>query len=507
MNLTNQLQGLNVLDVTGNEHWLPSKQLLQLSNLTTVEGVRLSQYCQYCSLCKMRSNDVNSSCSRGRWLRSPSDWLWHDEIQYGRALEFVKLGFWSTCLADHLCRIDQFDFPIDTLVYDVTLKSSFALYVTGSVALLVNIAVVVLIVFHKSLRNDLSVRLLLNVAVCDALIALVSILHARFNVTEMFVRKCLLEEITGNDYAFDAFINKWRKLANIRGAILTCAVVSHVFGSGIAMLDKFLKIVFAMKPEIRLGRKTAVALLVFSWSLSATFAVLPLFSIGGMTYTDRTLSSPLPVDPITFDDGKLKHEFGFAAGSQIALVILQLASFLLYVPIFIVAKKSGANVGVKREAAIARKIALLLCTNFIFFTVPVVIGVFQVSVLMDLLNDANDDWRSRTLAEVQWTIFLLQIFPVSCLNTNSLLNPFLYALRHPKVKQQLNPLLSRCGAGTGECFGTLRRNLRCYTTNVEPINTRDMETQEGSQGAPLTEERNNEVQSQPIPPQCPYHAN
>ena len=221
----------------------------------------------------------------------------------------------------------------------------------------------------------------------------------------------LLDELQGNDYGYDAFTKKWMKLVNIIGTILTCAVASHVFGSGISMLDKFLKIVFAMKPDARLERKTAVVLLVFSWSISATFAVLPVFGIGEMTYTDWFDSISLPVDGRSIDDeGRWKHTVGFAAGSQIALVILQLTSFLLYVPIFIVAKKSAANVGMKRETAIARKIALLICTNIIFFTAPVVIGVFQGAVLMNLLNDTNDDWRSRTLAKVQWTLFFFKSF-------------------------------------------------------------------------------------------------
>ena len=43
VNPANELQGLKKLDVTGNEHWLPRAQILQLSNLTTVEGVSLSQ--------------------------------------------------------------------------------------------------------------------------------------------------------------------------------------------------------------------------------------------------------------------------------------------------------------------------------------------------------------------------------------------------------------------------------------------------------------------------------
>ena len=502
VNLTNELQGLRKLDVTGNEHWLPSEQLLQLRSLTTVEGVRLSQYCQDCSLCKMTSDDVNSSCSRDHWLSSPSDWRRHDEIQYGRALDFIKLGFWPTCLADGVCWVDQFTLPYMTSLYDVTRKSSLALYATGSAALLVNLAVVVFIALHKSLRNDLAVRLLLNVAVCDALIALVSILYSRFNRAEMYI-KHLLDQLQENDNEYDALGNKMGKLVNIMGPILTCAVASHVFGSGISMLDKFFKIVFSMKPDVRLGRKTAIALLVFSWSLSATFAVLPIFGIGRMMYV--ALFIPLPRDRT---DDRMKQRIGFVFGSQIALVILQLASFLLYVPIFIVAKKSGTNVGVKREAAIARKIALLLCTNFIFFTIPVVVGVYQRAIWLEVDFTPLDNWRNRALSEAQWTRFLLQIFPVLCLSINSLVNPFLYALRHPKVKQQLNPLLSRCWAATRECFGTLRHNLRCHTAHIdEPINN-EVEMQEGRipQRACLAEGGNDEVQSRLIQPQCPSHA-
>ena len=502
VNPTNELQGLRKLDVTGNEHWLPSEQLLQLSNLTTVEGVRLSQYCQDCSLCKMRSDYVNSSCSR---YHSPSNWEWHDEIPYGRALDFIKLGFSPRCLADHVCWFDQKFLPYMTSIYDVTIKSSLALCATGSVALLVNLAVVVFIVLHKSLRNDLAVRLLLNVAVCDALIALVSILYGRLNSTEMYM-KFILDQLQRKHFPlFDAFLtNKWRKLANILGPILTCAVASHVLGSGISMLEKFLKIVFAMTPDVRLGRRTAVVLLVFSWSLSATYAALPVFGIGGMAYSDWIAFTPLPRDAIDGRQGhSRKQRIGFAFGSQIALIILQLASFILYVPIFIVAKKSGRNVGVKREAAIARKITLLLCTNFIFFTIPVVVGVSQRAIWGEVFHKVIDD----TLAENQWTLFLLDIFPVLCLSINSLVNPFLYALRHPKLKQQLNPLLSRCWAATRECFGNLRQNLRSHTAVEEPINN-EVEMQEGRipQGPSLAEGGNDEVQIQPIHPQCPSHA-
>ena len=183
--------------------------------------------------------------------------------------------------------------------------------------------------------------------------------------------------------------------------------------------------------------------------------------------------TPLPTDETAAKDGRRKQFISFAAGSQISLANSPV--FVLYVPIFIVAKNSGANLGLKREAAIARKIALLLCTNLIFFTVPVLVGVFQSALWLGVRNN----WSSHSLGEFQWSRFLVSIFPVLCLSINSLLNPFLYALRHPKVKQKLNTLFSRCWAATRDCFGTLRQNLCCHKANVDPTNNEVGETREG----------------------------
>ena len=484
---------MKTVDVTGNKHWLPSEQLLQLSNLTTVEGVRLSQYCQDCSLCKMKSgesDDANPSCTRNHSLSSPRGWKWHHEIQYGRALDLIKHDFWPTCLLDDVCLIHQYELPVIASEHDVNIKSSFTLYATGSVALLLNIAVVLLVSFNKSIRDDLAVRLLLNIARCDVLISFSAILYTRYNVDQTY-SEYLFDQLRGKHYGYDIFLDKLEKVANVVGPILTCAVTAQVFGSVLGMVDKFLKIVFAMKPGIRLGHNAVSLFLLFSWSLSVSFALLPIYRIGRMRHADSSGSSPLPTDEMTMINGKWKYEFGYAAGLQFTLIVLLLASFGLYVPIFIVGKMSGANVGIRREAAIAKKIALLVCTNLIFFAFPVVVGVFQPTLWLDLV----EDWRSHTLIEAQWYIFLQGTFPILCLSINSCLNPFLYALRHPKIKQKLTPLLSRCGATTRECFRTLRQNLRCHATNAEPIN-REVEMQEGRipQHASLPKGRNNEVQ-------------
>ena len=447
----------------------------------------------------MTSDDVNSSC---RFL-SPSNFPWHDEIQYGRARDFIKLGFGPRCLAYGVCWIDQFDLPLLTSVNYVTIKSSFALSATGSVALLVNIAVVLFIIFNKSLRNDLAVRLLLNVAVCDVLIALVGVLCSRFNFSEMYM-KTLLDRVQGNNNGKRAFENKRRKLANIMGPILTCAVASHVLGSGISMLDKFLKIVFAMKPDVRLGRKTAVVLLVVSWSLSVTSLCCSAY----LSNRGNDVHWPLhsPTHRLNRWQNEAAHWFCvWLTDRPRYLPTRQFSSLRPYLHRRqTIRNKRGSEkrVGNREEdsSAALHQFDFLhySCRRRCFSTCNI-----GGSGLFFCYSRLEEPRTRRSPVDV----FPVWNFPVLCLSINSLLNPFLYALRHPKLKQQLNPLLSRCWAATRECFGNLRQNLRCHTAIEEPINN-EVEMQEGRipQVASLAEGGNDEVQIQPIHPQCPSHA-
>ena len=469
VNPAKELPELDYLDVTGNNHWLPDQRVLQLSMLARVEGVRMSQYCDACALCKTMpsgSTGVNSSCpSNHDKLSSPSAWEWRGEIQYGKALDFIDSGFWPTCLVNDVCKTEQYRLPYTAGVGDGPKKGSFALYATGSMALLVNIAVVVLIVMNRDLRADLAVFLALNIAVCDVLVGMTTLLHARFEWGILYT-EYLLDQLQGNDYDFHSRVIK---INNIRGVILTCAVTSQVLCSALAMLDKFLKIVFAMKPDIRLGRRAALLALMFSWLLSTTFAILPAFRIGDMAYTDNiTGSSPLPTDKRAGD--KLEYHVGFATGSQVALLSFQLAGFVLYLPIFIVAKRSGANVGIQRTAAIARKIALVIFTNLVLFTVPIVCVVFEMVIWSDAYEAIEEDWTRCTLDELHWYLFTTNILPGLCLSINAALDPFLYVLRHPKVKQQLDRLRSQCRSAMGECFAYLMQKIECNSTTVDPTN-------------------------------------
>ena len=461
VNSTHELQRLNYVDVTGNGQWLPSEQLLQLTNLYEVTGLRISRHCEQCDLVKDSdfSADEPASFLAVDHFSPESQMEWEDKIQFGTTLDFITSGFFPTCLMNDVCYIDQYHYPFATAVDDVTVKSSFALYTTGSMALLVNLTVVLFVLFNKSLRGDLTVRLILNIAVCDVLIGLVTILYARFHYDSVLVRylEDSLRENNAKDGAY-GYDREWQKFQNIMGPILTSAVTSEVFGSFILMLEKFLKIVFAMKPELRVGRRTALMFLMFSWILSVTFGVLPVFEVGNMKYTEEYSVTPLPADAAANGN----HTFRLAAGLQIALLMIQFVSFVLYVPIFAVVKKSGANVGVRREGTLAKKIALLIFTSLIFFTVPVIMAAFQ-NQIADKVSMGR-----YTFQEFQWLRFVGMMFPMFCLSLSALLNPFLYAVRHPKIIRKMRLLGSRCQSTFTESFGSLRQHIRSQPDQVHP---------------------------------------
>ena len=284
---------------------------------------------------------------------------------------------------------------------------------------------------------------------CDVLIAMYSILHAKFNFDKMNI-DYFEQRLEGNHY--DLF-SKMEKHGNIMGPMFTFAVASQVFGSFILTFEKFLKIVFAMKPDIRIRRRGVLLCLFLFCSLSVTFAVLPAFGVGHMTYGAYMFLTPLPTDE--------HFKVGIAAGVQIVFIIIQLTSFFLYLPIFIVAKSSGANVGIKREAAITKKIALLVFTNLIFFTFPIVLGAFADKLYSDVvIMDAFHKWRDLSFTKFLWLNFCFSALPILCVSINSILSPFLVALRHPKIKRELKTIFIRCRTDLSESSAALVQHLR-----------------------------------------------
>ena len=433
---------LRDLDVTGNQGWLPNEHLTHFKELKTVRGVTWNAHCKRCLLVKVQTNSSppNFPPCQGnnpglQRLTTPAGWVWHNHIKYGQAFDFIKAGFWPTCLiCVPTCFYNELELPRVLAQFSVFSRAISSLYATGSVVIVLNVAVLVFVAYHRRLRNNLAILLMCNIAACDVLIGVFSVIFARFNGPNTVVDD-LTNILEGR---FDQSDVRARiRLRNAIGTILTCAVTAQIWGGLVMTLEKFFKIVFVMSPGLRIEKNFAIVLLISSWLFSLLFAIFPVFNVGGMTYLSLTMATPLPSDQFTLERGQVKLQTSMAAGIQIVLFIVQLVTLILHLSIFVAVKKSQVTVGVKREARTARKIALLVLTNFVTFTIPMMFGVLQDDLWQNVFVAAFPKWHTLTLTDIQWVLFVLHALPALCFSMNSILNPIIYALRHPMIKQHL----------------------------------------------------------------------
>ena len=463
--------------MTGNEHWSPSEQLLKLNRLEEVEGVTWTEYCKNCALVKIETQgaDANSTPWCYEEFHSPHGWYWHNDIEYGKPLEFIKLGFWPTCLCDAPCYDNQIDLPYSKAILYINEKIVYTLYATCSVGFLVNIAVVLVILCNPSLRRDLAVCLVLNITLCDVFVDSACSIYSIYQPDR--IHADYVENIGPEDSEKDVedgnivSETKTMQLRNIIGPILTFAMASQVFGSFILTFEKFLKIVYSMRPDLRIPKSASKIYVFISWTCCAIFAILPALEVGGMSYNVFLDSMPLPSDYSVIADHEYYYEqapeIRIAAAVQITLVIIQLISLLLYLPIFLVARKSGANVGIKRETTIARKIALLVFTNLLFFTIPMILGIFALAIWDVHGIEIEENWEESAFESYRWYLASSQSLPMLCLAINALLNPLILAIRHPKIKQKIDVITARCAAAVNRFVGFFRQCLHTWHNSDE----------------------------------------
>ena len=98
------------------------------------------------------------------------------------------------------------------------------------------------------------------------------------------------------------------------------------------------------------------------------------------------------------------------------------------------------------------------------------LGAFAIDLWDETRN--NDD--DITVANTGWPLFLFFVLPTLCLSINSILNPFLVALRHPKIRGKLNLIFIRCRTVLSESSAALVQHLHCHTNTVQQENEIEM---------------------------------
>ena len=436
-NISTVLPSLESVNFTGNQFFLPDKNLLRLDSLLDIYGIVWSTACGECYLIRtelLKSfNDSESPC-----ILDDEYYSFADEIKYGKSLLFVREGFSPQCLCEHKdCDMTEKGIPYNMALNTLPRKLFYVEYVFGSTAVVLNFVVVLITFGSQSMRKSTSFVLIGNIGLCDILMGIYSILIGRFTVYEFIVNESHYPDT-------DTFVNKY---CTIMGVIFTGAQITSVSTSFLATLERYLSIVYCMNPQARLRKTTALWCLVAIWSAAIAFSLLPVFQVGGLRYHGEfTCMMPFLNGPELTDTSMT----GFAVASL--LVLFYLVSFAMYFHIFLHVRKAGISAGVKRKASLAKNILKMVLTNFLFFVIPMVCTLLFVYKYKDLMEAFNVD----SLTKLRIYFIMLSWLPVVFLSVNSCLNPFLCAFRHPKFRGELHAFINRCKCN---CFKTSSNEL------------------------------------------------
>ena len=402
---------LSIFEVRGYRDWTPDDSLLQIKSLGVIRGVSLSDSCESCILqrnyvhigftieARKRPSDFTYSSrelSNGEFVYgAPTHCRAHVYKVIGNATRLISgYGFFPRCITE---REECFNSEIVSTPIHRCYKTDNnilnTVLVIGPIALILNLLTVVVFLSTKSLRGSTSMLLVSNMAISDILISF-------YSVSIVIARKV--------PYLY--YLIFMETFCKFFGFIWSLGQLVLITTSLLLTVERYLAIVFVMNPDRKLRSGRALCCIVVSWILAITSSSLPLFGIG--TYTHNTYCIPFR----THRDDYYSYEV------TIAMMVFGISQYLittaLYVHIFVSVKKAGQVSGNRREFAIAKRIALLVFSNMIFYLMPILIGV--IWLMTSLAWDMSPSTKG----------YLTGALPLLLFSFNSLLNPLLYAFRN-----------------------------------------------------------------------------
>jgi len=387
--------------------WRPEdKYLLEIPRLKEVRNVSWAAECMDCWLIKNVSERAIQKFSNSLYNQTRKDTC---RISHFNVSDFLVL------LARHRFVVRKCRTTRDCLTkkeqnitredscWDLKQRLSSVQLVLGIVAGCLNLIVVVNILFTRSLRNNVSLVLVSNLALGDTLSCIYSIITASIVASNRY------------EYLYDFYL----RACSTIGSLFVLGMVTNALTSLALTVERYLCIVFSMKPGIRLTPKLASLTIALNWCFAVSTMSVPI-------YLDLYKFVSHFCLPILF------HSYTvFLVASLVTFYFLIIP---LYVHIYIVVKKSSQQMGVKRESALAKRIAILVGSNLVFFLTP----VLTMSVWSLLLTTGIEIPIYSNSVIQQWV-------PVYCLSINACLNPLVHAFRNDKFKNALKNNLSLKG--------------------------------------------------------------
>ena len=436
--------------VSKPQYW---RKLLQLSKLKQLEGVKWPPACYNCNISvsnnSTRDYCLNTNCTKRVMYYSTT--TRSEEIgriclmlnvsgyYYLPAKRYLPPGYTLVCVCNThplLCKYDVLR-KKQPAIPDLLLHAKYFFYIfypMGVVVIVLNLAVILTAIISSSMWQSVTMNLALNIAVCDFIIGIFSILTARFNAFPENETEAAL-------VGYPPWIEKLQSLqrkCDYLTFLFSVTQFTSVITSFFLTLEKYLAIVYCMNPNIRMSRKIAFICVIVTWSVSIGY------NIGAVFFSDLVGTSSLNFDILLCANPSLSVAgVPFSVVLSTVYVVIFLSTIPLYVRLYIFIRRSNAQAGVKREGATARKIAVLVLTNFVFMVVP--IGFVPMSSKLSFVYLTITSRKETVTFKEKATLISILWLPLFFLSLNSCLNPILFVFRHPlfqkEVKKFCNELL------------------------------------------------------------------
>ena len=359
---------------------------------------------------------------------------------------YLKSGYklQCTCICDSRnCTTKP---PLESMgtFFQLLQRLFYCLYPLGSIALILNLTVIIVILTSKTLRKSPTMVLIFNMAVCDLLLSVYCMLIATFNAftksdthdapVNHFVRFLLKEKTP-----------EFKAICHPSIFIFTVAQIVSVTTSMLLTVEKYLVIVYSMKPDVRMTRKISLICLCVAWCVVIAYSVDAVFFLSASeekinndeyNYYYCAASGHHVTVTLKIDGQDLKEPMPFSVIFGSVFAFFFLCTIPLYIHIYIVVKKSSTQMGVKREGVLARKLAVLVFTNLIFSAIP--LSLTPAASSQDLLTLDFFKPLLRTYSSFQAYMISMVWLPILLMCLNSCVNPLLFAFRHSRFKTQFH---------------------------------------------------------------------
>ena len=394
-NLSHELPSLEAISVVASDMFVLPEHVLQATNLQNIYGVTWGNACTNCTLLKNETHTNVTHFRRGTYDIYPQSRCRGSRyVVSDVSRTFASRGFLPMCV---LHNEECFASEVTVIpMHQCWASANDVLYVEYFLAPLIlvfNSVVFSAILTTKTLRKLPSMLLVSNLAMSDFVIGVYTL------------------AITSSRHAmsYQSFYRLMDHLCPALGFLWCFGQFTAALSSFFLTAERYIAIIFSMRPSVSFTSKSCLYSVLVSWIIAVLMASLPFFRIG--TYTTTTFC--LPIQPAK----GIPHSFAYSASLVAIGFLMYTITLPMYLHIFLHVRKSGNQMGVKRDGKLAKKISILVVSNLMFFLLPVFIGLLWLF--------------TKTFNSVALTTreILVGSFTTVCFSINSFLNPLLYAFR------------------------------------------------------------------------------